>query len=296
MQIGWIVLTGALALTVLVLLVRLCSLRHALRELTDELDEKLRTDTNTLISLSSGDRSARALAARLNGQLRALRAERLRLQMGDARLKADVANVCHDLRTPLTAVCGYLDLLSQEELPARAEQYLAVIRERTNALRDLTEEMLRYSVAASTAEQLHIEPVCLNDVLEESLAGLYAVLTERGIAPSVSLPEEKVIRRLDQQALRRVLDNILMNAARYSDGDLVVELSPGGSIAFENGARSLGRVQAERLFDRFFSVQSAGGSTGLGLSIARLLTEKMGGRVSAACREGRLCVRVEFPA
>ena len=213
-----------------------------------------------------------------------------------ARLKADVANVCHDLRTPLTAVCGYLDLLSQEELPARAEQYLAVIRERTNALRDLTEEMLRYSVAASTAEQLHIEPVCLNDVLEESLAGLYAVLTERGIAPSVSLPGEKVIRPLDRQALRRVLDNILMNAARYSDGDLVVELSPGGSIAFENGARSLGRVQAERLFDRFFSVQSAGGSTGLGLSIARLLTEKMGGRVSAACREGRLCVRVEFPA
>ena len=296
MQIGWIVLTGALALTVLVLLLQLCSLRHALRELTDELDEKLRTDTNTLISLSSGDRSARALAARLNGQLRALRAERLRLQMGDARLKADVANVCYDLRTPLTAVCGYLDLLSQEELPARAEQYLAVIRERTNALRDLTEEMLRYSVAASTAEQLHIEPVCLNDVLEESLAGLYAVLTERGIAPSVSLPGEKVIRPLDRQALRRVLDNILMNAARYSDGDLVVELSPGGSIAFENGARSLGRVQAERLFDRFFSVQSAGGSTGLGLSIARLLTEKMGGRVSAACREGRLRVRVEFPA
>ena len=177
MQIGWIVLTGALALTVLVLLLQLCSLRHALRELTDELDEKLRTDTNTLISLSSGDRSARALAARLNGQLRALRAERLRLQMGDARLKADVANVCHDRRTPLTAVCGYLDLLSQEELPARAEQYLAVIRERTNALCDLTEEMLRYSVAASTAEQLHIEPVCLNDVMEESLAGRYAVLT-----------------------------------------------------------------------------------------------------------------------
>ena len=132
-------------------------------------------------------------------------------------------------------------------------------------------------------------------MLEESLAGLYAVLTERGIAPSVSLPGEKVIRPLDRQALRRVLDNILMNAARYSDGDLVVELSPGGSIAFENGARSLGRVQAERLFDRFFSVQSAGGSTGLGLSIAKLLTEKMGGCITASCRGGVLCSCIRFP-
>lgn len=295
MEISWILLSGALALTALVLLLRLLSLRHALREIADELDEKLHTDTNTLISLSAGDRTARALAARLNGQLCALRAERLRLQQGDAALRTDIANVCHDLRTPLTAVCGYLDLLAREEHTAQAERYLAILRERTGALRSLTEEMLRYTIASSTAEQLKREPVCLNDVLHESLAGLYAVLTGRGVEPTVDLPQERVVRELDRAALRRVLDNILNNAARYSDGDLAICLTASGEMTFENGAKGLDRVQTERLFDRFFTVQSAGGSTGLGLSIARLLTERMGGQIAADYRAGRLCVRVRLP-
>ena len=99
-------------------------------------------------------------------------------------------------------------------------------------------------------------------------------------------------------ALRRIFDNILSNAAKYSDGDLVVRLMPDGAVTFTNSARSLNRVQAERLFDRFFTVETASGSTGgtgLGLSIARLLTEKMGGSIDAAYSGGRLTIRVAFP-
>mgnify|MGYP000274773075 CR=1 FL=1 len=112
MEIWWMVLTGLLALCTLVLLLRLTALRRSLREVAEELEEKLQTDTNTLISLSTGDRAA--MAARINRQLRMLRKERLRLQNGDNALKAAVTNVSHDLRTPLTAICGYLDLLEQE--------------------------------------------------------------------------------------------------------------------------------------------------------------------------------------
>lgn len=110
---GWIALTAVLALTVLVLGLSLLSLRRALREVAEELEEKLAADTNTLITLSTGDRAVRALAARINTQLHALRAERLRLRNGDRELKAAVTNVSHDLRTPLTAICGYLDLLGR---------------------------------------------------------------------------------------------------------------------------------------------------------------------------------------
>ena len=99
MEIRWIVLAAALALAL-----RVVSLRRGIREAAEELGEKLRTDTNTLISISCGDRAVRALAAELNDQLRALRRERLRLQNGDAALRAAVTNVSHDLRTPLTAV------------------------------------------------------------------------------------------------------------------------------------------------------------------------------------------------
>lgn len=108
---------------------------HMIREMSaEELEEKLELDTNTLLSISSGDRAVRMLAARINAQLRGLRKERLRLQNGDAELKTAITNISHDLRTPLTAICGYLDLLEQENHTENSRRYLAVIRERTDAM------------------------------------------------------------------------------------------------------------------------------------------------------------------
>lgn len=295
MELWCIVLICSLALAALCLLAYLLVLRHSLREAAEELDEKLRTDTNTLISISSGDQAMQSLVTHINWQLQALRRERLRLHSGNAELTAAVTNVSHDLRTPLTALCGYLDLLEQEPQTEAAARYLAVIRERTDAMRALTEELFRYSVLTATADELHTEPVCLNDVLEQSLAGVYGALSARGITPSVQLPEEKVIRPLDAAALRRVFDNILSNAAKYSDGDLAVVLAPDGKVTFSNRASALSRVEAARLFDRFYTVDSACGSTGLGLSIAKLLTEKLHGTISADYENETLRICIAFP-
>ena len=295
MELWCLVLICSLALAALCLLAYLLVLRHSLREAAEELDEKLRTDTNTLISISSGDRAMQSLVTHINRQLQALRRERLRLHSGNAELTAAVTNISHDLRTPLTALCGYLDLLEQEPQTEAAARHLAVIRERTDAMRALTEELFRYSVLTATADELHTEPVCLNDVLEQSLAGFYGALSARGITPSVQLPEEKVIRPLDAAALRRVFDNILSNAAKYSDGDLTVTLSPDGKVTFSNRASALSRVEAARLFDRFYTVDSARGSTGLGLSIAKLLTEKLHGTISADYENETLRICIAFP-
>ena len=112
---------------------------------------------------------------------------------------------------------------------------------------------------------------------------------------SIELPDDPVKRALDSGALHRIFDNILSNAAKYSDGDLSVTLSPDGTAVFSNLARKLGRVQAERLFERFFTVESARGSTGLGLSIAKQLTERMNGSISANYADARLHICVHFP-
>lgn len=295
MELWCIVLICSLALAALCLLAYLLVLRHSLREAAEELDEKLRTDTNTLISISSGDRAMQSLVTHINRQLQALRRERLWLHSGNAELTAAVTNISHDLRTPLTALCGYLDLLEQEPQTEAAARYLTVIRERTDAMRALMEELFRYSVLTATADELHTEPVCLNDVLEQSLAGFYGALSARGITPSVQLPEEKVIHPLDAAALRRVFDNILSNAAKYSDGDLAVVLAPDGEVTFSNRASALSRVEAARLFDRFYTVDSARGSTGLGLSIAKLLTEKLHGTISADYENETLRICRAFP-
>ena len=294
MEFQGIVFICVLTLCVLTILIYLLILRHSIREVAEELEEKLRTDTNTLISISIGDSSVQLLASRINRQLRALRKERLKLQTGNDELTTAVTNISHDLRTPLTAICGYLDLLEQEPQSEKSGRYLAVIRERTDAMRSLTEELFRYSVITATTDELCMEEVFLNDILEQSLAGFYGALSARGITPELQMPEEKVVRRLDAAALRRIFDNILSNTVKYSDGNLTIHLRPDGSVTFSNRASSLSRVQAERLFDRFYTVETARSSTGLGLSIAKLLTEKMGGTITAEYESGHLQICIAF--
>ena len=109
-------------------------------------------------------------------------------------------DISHDLRTPLTAICGYLDLLEQEEVVDNVAKYLNVIRERTNVMCSLTEELFRYSLMALQEEELHIEQVCINDILEQSLAGFYGVFTKKDIIPDIQMPEIKIIRYLDKMA------------------------------------------------------------------------------------------------
>lgn len=291
----WVVaVVAVLSFASIFLLVRLMVLRHTLFELSDELGDKLGGDTNTLVSISSHDKAARAFAADINRQLEALRAERLRLENGDAQLKAAIANVSHDIRTPLTAICGYLDLLEQEDLSDEQRVWLGVIRERATLMRSLTDELLEYSVVSSSADGLKSDLVDVKAVLEESVAGFYGVFVGKGIVPEIEMSNDAVVRLLDAGALRRVFDNILSNAAKYSNGDLRIELSGDGTVCFSNEASGLDYTQVQRLFDRFVTVENARGSFGLGLYIARLLTERMGGSISASIKGGRFSIEVCF--
>lgn len=284
-----------LGLAAAVLAARLFLVRRAVRQIAKDTAEKLRGDTNTPLTVEVRDAAVSELASELNRELSALRAERLRLQNGDREVREAITDISHDLRTPLTAICGYLDLLEREDLPERSARYLSVIRERTTAMRKLTEELFRYSVIVGTEAELRQERVVLNDILEQSLAGFYGTLSERGIVPAIEIPKQPIVRILDEGAVRRIFDNILSNAAKYSDGDLSVRLSADGTATFENSAHELDAVQTAHLFDRFFTVNTARGGTGLGLSIARLLAERSGGTLTAEYRAGRLLVCIRFP-
>ncbi len=289
------VLCALLAIAVLLLLWKLWLLRRSAEELRRGVQERLETDTNTLLSIPSRDGAMCRLAAGLNVQLRQLRQERQQYQNGDRDLKEAVTNVSHDLRTPLTAICGYLDLLEGEEKSEAAERYLSLIRGRTDHLRSLTEEFFRTSAVLAAEEPEPAEPVSLNRAVEESLAAWYGVFSARGIAPEVELPETPVVRPLNREAVSRILSNVLSNAAKYSPGDLRIVLEKDGTLTFSNAAPSLTPVLAEQLFDRYFTVESGGQGTGLGLSIARRLTEQMGGTAAAGWQGGILTVRLYFP-
>lgn len=290
----WI-LVALLGVLLLILAGKVYTLRKSARQLREGMARQLERETNTLLSVSSGDREMRALADALNGQLAQLRAERQRYQHGDLELKEAITNISHDLRTPLTAIVGYLALLEGEEKSEAVERYLSQISNRTQVLHQLSEELFAYALLTAP-QPLHPQRVDLRGLVEEALLSYCGAMEQRGMEPTIQLPEGRVERNLDPTAAGRVLSNIISNALKYSAGDFAVTMTPDGVITFANSAPDLNPVLVQRLFDRFFTVETARHSTGLGLSIAKLLTQQMEGNLEAKYQEGQLVITLSFPS
>ena len=287
------IIIGILLLIIFVLVAKIYFLRKSAQEITEAFHNRLTVDTNTLISISSKDSYMRNLAVEINVQLRLLRKENHRYSQGDLELKEAVTNISHDLRTPLTAINGYLGLLEQEEKRENVQMYLSQIQNRTEVLINLTEELFRYSIVTSS-QSLNYERMDLVRALEESLVSFYAVMKEKNIEPQIELPEEPIWMQLDTGAVNRIFANIISNAIKYSDGDLSVIMAEDGTVIFSNTAQNLNAVTVGRLFDRFYTVEARRNSTGLGLSIAKLLIERMGGSISAQYQDCKLKITIRF--
>ena len=285
-----------LAVVIVILAVRLTALKKELKSINSQLDEILKGDTNALITVSTNKKAIKETALALNEKIRELRKKELQLKSKNYELRTAITNISHDLRTPLTAICGYLDLLKSEEKSEEVDRCLAIIENRTEALKQLTEEFFKYSLVAFEEEELKFEEISVNGALEESIAAFYGAFKEKRIEPQISITECKIIRSLDKSALLRIFSNILSNALKYSDGDPEITLNDSGEIIFTNTATGLDEIQVGKIFDRFYTVENARTSTGLGLSIARSLAERMGGKISASYGNQKLSIIVDFGA
>ncbi len=294
-NLGWII-SAILLIVVIALGVKIYMLYLGIREIDAEMDRFLSQDTNVLISVSVDDKLIRRLAHRINTHLSKIRKLRIQYVNGDKELKEAITNISHDLRTPLTAIWGYLDLLErldEGEVSEDVSRYLVQIRERTECLKQLTEELFAYSLITSVPE-LTYEKVEINRAIEEAMVSFYGAFTQAGIEPHICICEKKIVKQLDKTALLRIFNNIISNAIKYSDGDFNVELNENGNIIFCNTANKLSAVEVGKLFDRFYTVDASRKSTGIGLSIARMLVERMSGSIEAEYRDGSLYIIVTF--
>lgn len=291
-----LVIIGILLLVIAALIIKVLSLRRSIDEIIKDFGDIIEKETNLQIRVSSSDPHIRRAAIRLNEELKKLREVSVIYSRGNNELKTAIMNISHDLRTPLTAINGYLDLLDNEDKSEDAGRYLSIIRERVESLKSLTEELFKYSVISSTKDDFKPEEIVLNSELETTLASFYGALVEKGIEPEIEICDSKVVRTLDRKSIQRIFSNIISNAIKYSEGDLKVTLDEEGTIIFSNKASGLTPTEVGKLFNRFYTVESAHHSTGLGLSIAKLLSEKNGGIIEALLIEGSLVIRISFPA
>ena len=289
----WIVLCIALVLVLCMAGIKIWSMHKALNELEKDLDTILNEDTNLELSVSVQDRTMRSFVAGLNKHIARLRDERHKYKAGDKELQTAITNIAHDIRTPLTAISGYMELLEKEEKSDKVGTYLSYIQNRTNHLKTLTEELFKYTIYHAD-DNLELTECDICALLEQTLLEYYGALKERNIEPEIQFPESKVVKRVNAAALSRVYANIINNAIKYSSGDFSVKATEDGVISFTNTSDALNEIQVGRLFDRFFTVETAHQSTGLGLSIARDLVDRMGGKISACFQDGRLNIELFF--
>ena len=182
--------TFFLAVLCLFFALRARILRLSVREIREQAREKSATDSGTPVCPQSGDKDIRALAEYLTDELDRLIAARRTYAAGNSELKEAVTGVSHDLRTPLTSVSGYLDLLAKSGLSERQAEYVRIIGGRVEAMKKLTEELLAYSVVATDEGSLQSEEVCINSLLEDCLMQFYVAFPSAASVPKCACPRD----------------------------------------------------------------------------------------------------------
>ena len=288
----------ALSISIIIIIaltLKLISVKRSLREIRTQYKDREDLTSNSLICVSSRDKDVKKLAGDINSSLKKATAAYHKYNEGDAELKASITNLAHDIRTPLTSICGYLNLMEKIDKSEQMERYLKIVSERADFMKNLTEELFEYSVVSGADEEVVLEKASLNRILEDSIMDYYGAITEKGITPIVDITENKIERMINTSHLERVFSNLISNALKYSDKDLVITLDDDGVITFKNTSYDLTNVEVEKLFNRFYTVHTGRNSTGLGLSIAKKFVEEMNGTISASLEDNMLVIRIVFP-
>ncbi len=294
MNISLLIITIILFLICIFLAVKLYVIKQSIKEIEKSFSKILRTDTNNIIAISSSDKDIKNLTINLNNNLSELRGQKLQYKNGNQELKKIITNISHDLRTPLTAIKGYVDLIEQEKLSNNQKEYLKVIQKKSNELTELTGQLFEYTKLMDIDVKIKKEECCINEILEETLVSYYSIFKEQNIIPNISICSTKVYKIVNKISIIRVFENILSNVVKYSNGDLKVEMQENGTITFSNKATSLDETTVQKIFDRYFSVENAKESTGIGLSIAKQLVELNNGSIKAEYVNGYLIIEIKL--
>ena len=282
-------------LIIFFLTMKIIAMRISLKEMKEDYVERSRIHTNTLLTVSSRDRRITELASAMNENMAKLRDSYNKYENGDQEIKRAITNISHDLRTPLTAISGYLELARRQEMSPELEKYLTIIEGRAMHMKKLTEELFEYSLLTGGEITEEKQDVSVNRMIEDCIMNYYPSLKARGINPEIEITEEKIVRKLYPTYVERIMNNLVSNALKYSDGDLEIKLSDTGVLRVSNSAGKLSNVDVNKLFDRFFTVETGSrNSTGLGLSIVKLFADRMGLSLNATYENGKIAIEVGF--
>ena len=299
---------AAIKIVLIILLVLLCAglavrqaiLEKGLRRAARRMREQMANETTARLALPCPSAGAEELLSCLNQLLELRQEERALYRRKEQELRRQIANVSHDLRTPLTSILGYLQLLEGEGLPLeKRAEYLAVIEGRARTLQTFIAAFYDLSRIEGGELPLEREKVDLSRALSDQLAAAYEQIEAAGLAVEVDIAPGLPPVWADSGAVTRIFSNLLTNALRHGEDTLSVRLYREGGVilsAFSNRAEELTAEDAAHVFERFYTADKmrTGQSTGLGLAIVKALAERMGHTVAARWEDGVFTIEVRW--
>ena len=277
-----ILLLVLLALTCLALGLRLYALERDIRACARQL-----RSGRPRVSMAAPNAAAEELLTAINELLDLREREEGDYRRQEKAIRQQIANISHDLRTPLTSILGYLQLLEGEGLTAEERrEYLGIVQGRAKALQSMIVSFYDLSRLEGGEYPLSREKVDLYHILSELVAEFYNDFEGSGFEMTVELQEGLPPVTADPAGVLRVFTNLIRNALEHGRKRMSILLyQEGGEVVsvFANDAPGLAPEDVEHVFDRFFTADKmrTGQSTGLGLAIVKALVERMGHTVSA---------------
>lgn len=278
----------------ILLIVYLVGLKVQLRSIRRQLERRLGEKTESLITLELQDRSLTGVVVALNQILKREVELRRQQNIQEQEFKNLITNISHDLRTPLTVMKGYLQLLGQRDIDETGREYLNVCFRHTDELERRIRQFFEYSYWINQEEDVQLYPVNITNLVMDTMTDFIPVFEEKGI--TMKLKEDIVQKGMaDEELLKRIMQNILKNCLQYSAGEVTVSIEEVNGekeeekrirVCVSNPLPKDSKLDVTQVFCRFYVGNEARNqSTGLGLSIVKLLVEKMQGTVFAEKKE-----------
>ncbi len=287
-----------LIVIILALFIRLLMLYMEIKNIKSQVDDKLLVKTRKKLNISLFSKSLNSMCESVNELLEQNEETRIKLIKQEEQLKQSISNLSHDLRTPLTSILGYIQLIRNNR--EKTDEYLKIMENKATALNSLINEFYELSVLDDEDYSLDLERVDIVSVLTQSLMDNYELFEQKGIKADINLPNHAIYIISNNQALSRIFQNLVTNALKYSSGEVAVSLAISGNnrcvFSIKNSSEILTDDDVSRLFDRFYTADKSrnSGNTGLGLYIVKTLVNKLGGDISAYYLNGVFEINIGF--
>ncbi|MDD3223644.1 MAG: HAMP domain-containing sensor histidine kinase [Clostridium sp.] len=286
-----------LSILVVSLIAYIIFLQLQIQNINHQLVKRLREHTNQPINLSLINSKLNTLAANINKCLKAEEVLRIKAIREEKNFKEMISNVSHDLRTPLTAIKGYQQLIEKDRLSSKQEEKLKIAQKHTDELGSLIEHFFEYTYLLNSEPKLNIERINLTNLSAECIAEAVTIFEENNL--KVNFCEAPpVFVMADKEVVIRIIQNLIRNCIEHAEGSIDVQVSSSKNavLSFKNSVKNSCDIDIKRIFDRFYTAdKSRNKTTGLGLSIVKLLAEQLNGRVSASLKNNIINIKVEFP-